>query len=213
MRAEFEILHRPVETVAPVLQAALSSHGEMALRPRQHLLIITDTAEALDTIRKLVRQVDVPLRRLEIIFKLIEASNTPEPKPSIAEEIRDVGSRLKNILRFTDYELLDKAVLESLEGATAEIRLAGGRYKVRFDLDYLLENGRIIPVKSFRLDKVSDSRLIKKGMPSKTQGPRFQNLLSTALNLIDGEEIIFGASRADGESNKSLIMVLTVRVL
>ena len=201
---EFRVKYRPLDPLAALVRARLSDAGEIALQPSRRVLRVRDAAERIEAIRLLVREYDVPLRRLEVVVKLIEASGASQPE-RISEEIREIGSRLRNVLRFTHYELLDTLVLEGLEGRAMSGHL-GGAYRVSFSLGYVEEGGRVIPLEAFRFDRM---------IPAQEEGelPLYRNLVATALNLFDGEEILFGASRMEDESERALVLVISVRTL
>ncbi|UCF80104.1 MAG: hypothetical protein JSV08_06165 [Acidobacteriota bacterium] len=201
---EFRVTHRPLDPLATLVRARLSDTGEILLQPARRVLRVRDASERIKAIRLLVSQYDVPLRRLEVVVKLIEASGAPQPE-SVSEEIREIGSRLRNVLRFTSYELVDTLVLEGLEGRALSGHL-GGSYRVSFSLGYVEEGGKVIPLEVFRFDKVIPAQ--EEGQP-----PFYQNLVSTALNLFDGEEILFGASRMDDRNERALVLVISVQTL
>ena len=100
---------------------------------------------------------------------------------------------------------MDTMVLEGLEGRAMSGHL-GGTYRVSFSLGYFGEGGKVIPLEAFRFDKI---------IPAREEGrlSLYQNLVTTALNLVDGEEILFGASRMEDASDRALVLVISVRTL
>jgi len=202
-RAVFRVEHRPIDALAAVVRSHLGENGEIQIHPQTKTVIVIDVPDRIASIRRLVAQYDIPPKRIEVIIKLIEASQAQKPA-DVSEAIRDIGSRLQNVLRFSKYELLDTLVIDALEGKSASAHL-GEKYRISFSAGYLLESGQIIPLENFRLDKVIAQK--EEGRP-----PAYQNLVTTALNLIRGEEILFGASRMEGDGDKALILVIAGRV-
>jgi hypothetical protein len=203
VRAEFKIANRPVDAVAPLLRPHLSVYGELHIQPQRHTLTVVDLREKVDAVERLVKEYDVPLMRVEIVAKLIEASGE-KPQEDVSEAIRDIGSRLRNVLRFSSYKVLDTAVMEGLEGYPMSVAMAGS-YRLDCRLGYFLESGKVIPMERFRLDRRNSAK-------PEGDSAAYQVILSTALNLLDGEEVMLGASRAEPGSDKALVLVLRASV-
>lgn len=200
--AVFSTKHRPIEKIIMDIQTLMSDDGRITIQTGMKAVQVVDYPRNLAAIRNLVERYDVPVKRVEVIVKLIEATRSAG-NPSISDEIRDIGSRLSNVLRFTNYRLLDTVVIEGLEGGDSDVRMAGN-YRLTFSLGYLSRDEDIIKLEGFSfLKKVSSEKF----------PDRFETLVNTSMNIYDGEEIICGASRMEQEGDKSLILVISVKTL
>ncbi len=194
--------YRTLDKIFLDIQKELSDQGTALLKPGRKAVTVTDNPENLKSIRELVEAYDVPFRKIEVTIKLIEASKSRK-NPEMSREIRHIGSRLKNVLRFTSYNLLDTAVLQGIEGGSSDTLLAGS-YRIKYDLDFINDGTGIIKLENFNLSKQLQ--------PTDTNR-NCSSLISTSMNIINGEEIICGASKMEEEDERSLILVISVKTL
>ncbi len=195
--------YRTLDKIFLEIEEILSDNGKMSLGSGRREVTITDYGDRIKAVRELIRQYDIPPRRIEVIVKLIEASKSKNKASEISNEIRDIGSRLSNVLRFTDYKLLDTAVVEGVEGKSSSVNLAGS-YTVRYDLDFINDGTGVIKMENFNLSKLAGSE---------KNSSRCNSLITTSMNILNGEEIICGASKMEAEGDKSLILVISVRTV
>ncbi len=88
-------------------QRVLSRRGSAVIDPRTNTLFIQDTPTKLDEMRRLVRQIDVPVRQVMIEARVVEAADTFS---------RNLGARLG---------VFDRANGQSLGNSTARMMVGG----------------------------------------------------------------------------------------
>jgi len=79
-------------------QQILSKRGSVVVDPRTNMLFVQDTPSKLEEIRKLIGQIDVPVKQVMIESRIVEASNTFSKQLGARlglQDRRDVGTGSK----------------------------------------------------------------------------------------------------------------------
>ncbi len=75
----FQLNYQQADAVAAILsnekQRILSKRGSAVVDPRTNTIFVQDTSSQLESVRSLIKQIDVPVRQVMIEARIIEASN------------------------------------------------------------------------------------------------------------------------------------------
>jgi len=178
----------------------ISSQGIILIRPQLRQLVVKDLPYNLEQIEKVIKAFDLPPKRLTIAIHFIEASKAPQPG-KVSVELEEVANRLSGVLNFNNYELVDKVLLRAVEGENFQHQ-AGNRYFISFYGEFIDDGPGVIKLRNFTLFK---SELLPNGKY------RYKKLFSSALNMIDQQTIVVGASKSE-MSDRALLMVITAKV-
>lgn len=178
----------------------ISSQGTILIRPQLKQLVVKDLPSNLKRIEKVIEAFDLPPKRLIIAIHFIEASKATQPS-KVSVELKEVANRLSGILNFNRYELVDRVILKAVEGENFRHQ-AGDQYFISFYGEFIDDGPGVIKLRNFTLFK---SELLPNGKY------RYKKLFSSALNLIDQQTIVVGASKSE-MSDRALLMVITAKV-
>ncbi len=171
----------------------LSERGAVELRPGGNVLVIRDSAAALERILPLLRDFDHPVRSLLLEIQIVSAGSE-----SVAEA--DDGSglspelveRLRRLLRYRSYRLVAGSRFRVSEGREVASPL-GREYRVEFRLGTLQADRRI---------KLHSFRVLRGAEP---EAPK--PLIHTNLNLWLDRPMVLGLARTEA-SERALMIVL-----
>ena len=197
----FNLQHRELSEITGKIKPLLSPQGTILIRPQARQIVVNDWARNLDAIAKLIEQLDIPPREINLDIYFIDASRGAG-KEKISFRIKEMAARLGSFLNYDHYQLIDSHRIKAKEGDTITISL-GEQYIISFYTQLTDGAEGVIKLKNFRLFK--RKRLA-------TGRYRLKKLLVAAVNLIDGCPSIIGASSSE-ESNRALIMALTASIL
>ena len=178
----------------------VSNQGSILIRPQQKQLVVKDLPYNLEKIGQVIRAFDLPPKRLIIAIHFIEASKVPQPG-KVSVELEEVANRLSGVLNFNHYELVDRVIMRAVEGENFRHQ-AGNRYFMSFYGEFIDDGPGVIKLRNFTLFK---SELLPNGKY------RYKKLFSSALNLINQQTIVVGASKSE-LSDRALLMVITAKV-
>ncbi len=86
-RAEFQIRHAEVLDMESILNALLSENGKMVVDPRTGSIIVWDTPDNLDEMRRTVASLDKPTEQLVIPLRYTDAQSIIESVQSMLSEV------------------------------------------------------------------------------------------------------------------------------
>lgn len=195
----FVVKFKKVDEVASLVNPLLSQKGAVTLQPSLHTVIVQDYETNLRQIEMTIAGFDVPPLSAEISVKLIRATKGQAQQP-ISDEIKSMA-KIGDVLRFTDYSLLDTGTIRFQEGESSQLVLAD-IYQVSFLADVIQGSDGVIRLKSFQLRKHKKE--------TKGRGA-WVPVLSLTLNLRDGETLVLGASRFEA-SDQALLIILSGKV-
>lgn len=193
----FQLHYRELSEVTSKIKPLLSPQGSILIKPQARQIVIDDFAENIQAIAKLIKQLDIPPREINLYIYFIRAAKN-RGKRSTSYELREIASKLGGFLNYDDYQLIASHIIKAKEGDITTLQL-GEEYIVSFFTQIPSGANEVIKLKNFRLfkrEKMANGRY------------RLKKLLVAAINLIDSSPTIIGASSSE-ESDHALIMALT----
>jgi hypothetical protein len=197
----YVLKHKRVEEAALLIRSNLSESASVTLTQRLNAMTVTDRAEKLDQIGKVLAAFDVPPRGFTFAVKLVRA-RADVPEGSIAREIGGLGAKLKSMFQFNDYALIDSVVLRAAEG---------GRVDTQFGEEYLLSftvrtagAGNELLLSPFSLSKIYKSADKKAAL--------LRPLYRSSMPVTLSQTLVIGASKEE-KSKSALIVILHAQEL
>jgi len=184
------------DRAAAAIKPLLSTEGSMSIQPSSNALVVTDRAENMKAVAKMIGDFDKEPQTFHIYVRIVGASRV-EGTPRIADDLKDVARKLA-ILPYNSYESVGEATVQGKEGDPGLIDMQTG-YRAGFHFG--------------EYDPASDSIVIKDLQISKLTGAQkdqLTSLLKTTLNLTIGQTYVLGASKAP-QSQRALMIVLVAR--
>lgn len=126
----FVLKHKRVEEAALLIRSHLSESASVTLTQRLNAMTVTDREDRLLTIGRVLAAFDTPPRGFTFAVRLVRA-RADVPAGSISQEIGGLGAKLRSLLQFNDYALIDSTVLRGVEGQSVEYRL-GDEFLISF---------------------------------------------------------------------------------
>ena len=193
----FELKFRRAEEAAILLRPMLSPKGSIVLQSKQNSLTLRDSNGVIEQSAQAIATYDVPPRAASISVTLLKASteSSPAAHPSVSEEIRVVGERLKKLFNFTGYTPLDSFVVQGTEGDVVDY-VIGSQYRLEFLIDSTADDTMV------RLKHLTLVRLRREPSGNETR----REVLKTSLNIPVGQTYVLGIGR-DEAAPGALFMV------
>lgn len=193
----FDLRFRRAEEAAILIRPMLSTSGSIVLQSRQNSLTVRDSSGVVERSAQAIAAYDVPPRAASISVTLLKASTeaSPAARPTVSDEIRGVGERLKKLFNFTGYTPLDSVVVQGTEGDIVDY-VIGGQYRLEFLVDSTADETMV------RLKNLTLVRLRRE--PSGNEIRR--EILKTSLNIPVGQTYVLGIGR-DEAAPGALFMV------
>jgi hypothetical protein len=191
----YVLKHKRVEEAALLIRPRLSEAASITLTQKLNAMTVTDSAQKLDEIGKVLAAFDVAPRGFTFAIKLVRA-RADVPAGSIAQEIGGLGAKLKQLFQFNDYALIDSAVLRGVEGGKVEYRF-GGEYLLNFTIRSAGEGPELL-LAPFALSR---ERKIDKGYPF------VRPLYRASIPVTLSQTVVVGASKEEA-SKSALILIL-----
>ncbi len=209
----FTIHHRGLAEAAEAVSTVLSAGGSVKLQPRARTLVVEDLPEVLERARMLLLGFDLPPRNIELTLTLVLGTDRREPgRPSgatdsrgISREVRGVHESLGDFTKWTSYELLGSQSVTALEGHSVTVRLSD-EYRVVFRVETVRAPTAGAPEGTISLRGCTLLRVLR----NESGEERFEELLSTALELTSGKLLTLGAARGP-EARKALFLTIKAR--
>lgn len=202
----FEVRHRSLSDAADLVGTVLSPEGTLTLRPRLRTLVVQDRSAVLDRVASLLAGFDVPPRNVEVTLALFlgtdrrdEGAGRQSPPASPSREVRGVTETLGDVTKWSAYELIGSRSVVGTEGSAVSAVLSED-YRVRFDLDAVVEPQSTVKFKSFVLQRRVRG----------PEGDRWDDLVTTSISIPSGRMLVVGAAKAP-DSRKALFMTLQAR--
>ena len=188
----FTFKYKDAEKAAAAIKSLVSAEGSMSIQPSTNALVVTDRAENVKSIAKVLSEFDVPPQPFRIFVRLVGASRGESPR--VTDDTKDIAPKLA-MLGFNALEDLGSADVSGREGDPGIVTLPTG-YRADFKFgDY---------------DPASDSIQVADFRLSRQQSDQLTPLLKTTLNLRIGQTYILGATKAP-KSQRALMIVLVAR--
>lgn len=192
----FTFKFKQADKAAAAIKPLLSADGSMSIQPSTNALVVTDRAENMKAVAKMIGDFDKEPQSFKLYVRIVGASRV-EGTPKIADDVKDVARKLAS-LPYNAFESVGEATVQGKEGDPGMIDMSSG-YRAGFHFG--------------EYDPASDSIAVKDLQISKLTGPQkdqLTSLLKTSLNLTIGQTYILGASRAP-QSQRALMIVLVAR--
>ena len=192
--------HKRVEEAALLIRPHLSDSASITLIQKMNAMTVTDRAEKLDQVARVLAAFDVPPRGFTFAVKLVRA-RADVPEGSIAREIGGLGAKLKSMFQFNDYALIDSVVVRVAEGARVDTQF-GDQYL----LSFTVRNGAgsellLSPFVLSKIYRTGDRRAVNRR-------PLYRSSMPVTLS----QTLVIGASRQEN-SNSALILILHAQEL
>jgi hypothetical protein len=192
----FTFKFKQADKAAAAIKPLLSKEGSMSIQPSANSLVVTDRAENLKSVAKLIGDFDKEPQSFRLYVRIVGASKV-EGTPKIADDLKDVARKLA-ILPYNSYESVGEATIQGKEGDPGLIEMQTG-YRADFKFGEYDPASDSIAVNDLQIAKLTGA-----------QRDQLTPLLKTSLNLTIGQSYILGASRAP-QSQRALMIVLVAR--
>jgi hypothetical protein len=192
----FTFKFKQADKAAAAIKPLLSKEGSMSIQPSTNSLVVTDRAENLKSVAKLIGDFDKAPQSFRLYVRIVGAARV-EGTPKIADDLKDVARKLA-ILPYNSYESVGEATIQGKEGDPGLIDMQTG-YRAGFKFGEYDPASDSIAVNDLQISKLTGA-----------QKDQLTSLLKTSLNLTIGQSYILGASRAP-QSQRALMIVLVAR--
>ena len=190
----FIIKHKPVPEILRIVEPLKSEYGRIK-RSASNTFIVTDKRNKLNKIKEMVHKYDIPPKQVWLEVRLILASSEKKQSQKMPKELETIAKQLKTLFRYENYEILDDARILAYENKECFSLIGEGKCQMKINrVEYVDVNGGLIKLDRFRL--VSGN----------------QDMLTTTVNIPNGDTVILGASNVDG-GGKALITAVTAKTL
>ena len=192
----FTFKFKQADKAAAAIKPLLSHDGSMSIQPSTNSLVVTDRAENMKAVAKMIGDFDTEPQSFRLYVRIIGASRV-EGKPKIAEDLKDVAQNL-SILPYNAFESVGEATIQGREGDPGLVDMQSG-YRADFRFGEYDPASNSIEVKDLQISKLTGA-----------QKDKLTSLLKTTVNLAIGQTYILGASKAP-QSQRALMIVLVAR--
>lgn len=177
--------HRMAREALPLVRPFLSPNGTVEEQPGGNTLVIRDVASVIGRIVPVLDRFDQPPEDLRFDIQIVRAGpQRGGVSPPLAGETIElpekVVNRLRQLLRYEDYQVLAEAAVTSSEGQRVTYSL-GQTYSVSFRLGNIL-GGPQVSGERLRLE---DFRIVKHTRNPSNKGRQLepQELVRATLNV------------------------------
>lgn len=174
--------HRPAHEALAEIRPLLSDSGTVEVQPGGNTLVVRDAPETLERIEELLTAFDRPPEDLRFDIQIVRAGPSNGISPPMPPENAlptEVVERLRELLRYEQYQVLAQAGVTSSEGQEVTYSL-GQSYSVSFRLGAVQVEGE----GSERL-RLEDFRIFQNASPNPNKGRQLEpkELFRATLNL------------------------------
>jgi hypothetical protein len=192
----FSFKFKQAEKAAAAIKPLMSADGSMSIQPSTNSLVVTDRAENMKAVAKLLADFDKEAQSFRLYVRIVGASRV-EGTPKIADDLKDIARKLA-ILPYNSFESVGEATVQGKEGDPGLIDMQTG-YRADFRFGEYDPASDSIAVRDLQIAKLTGA-----------QRDQLTSLLKTSLNLTIGQTYILGASKAP-QSQRALMIVLVAR--
>jgi hypothetical protein len=192
----FTFKFKQADKAAAAIKPLLSADGSMSIQPSTNSLVVTDRAENMKAVAKMIGDFDKEPQSFRLYVRIVGASRV-EGTPKIADDLKDVARKLA-ILPYNSFESVGEATVQGKEGDPGLIDMQTG-YRANFRFGEYDPASDSIAVKDLQISRLTGA-----------QKDQLTSLLKTTLNLTIGQTYILGASKAP-QSQRALMIVLVAR--
>lgn len=190
----FTFKAKEADKAAVAIKSLLSADGSMSIQPSTNALVVTDHAENLKNIAKVLADFDSqPVAQpIKVSIRLVSAGKV-EGTAKVPRDLEDVANKMA-MFRFNSFESAGEANVDGKEGDAEVVDLPGYRADFRIG----------------EYDAASDSVKVSDFHLSKLQKDQLNSLLKTSLNLRIGQMYILSVAKT-AQSQRALMIVITAR--
>ncbi len=194
--------HQQAHEALALIRPLLTARGTVEVQPGDNTLVIREARPALGRLVRVLAEFDHPPEQLRFDIRIVRAGpkhNVVSPPASESEGPlpEELAARLRELLRYDDYQVLAEAGLTTLEGE--EVTYAFGQtYSVSFRSGTVMA-GQRVKLEGFRILKQVKNPAVK----GRQLEPR--ELFHATLNLWMGRP--FNLVLAQDESRQEALMV------
>ena len=192
----FTFKFKQADKAAAAIKPLRSPDGSMSIQPSSNALVVTDRAENMKAVARMIGDFDKEPQSFRLYVRIIGASRV-EGSPKIANDLKDVARKLA-ILPYNAFESVGEATVQGKEGDPGLIDMETG-YRANFHFGEYDPASDSIAVKDLQISKLTGA-----------QKDQLTSLLKTSLNLTIGQTYILGAAKAP-QSQRALMIVLVAR--
>jgi hypothetical protein len=192
----FTFKFKQADKAAAAIKPLLSAEGSMSIQPSSNALVVTDHAENMKAVAKMIGDFDKEPQSFRLYVRIVGASRV-EGAAKIPDDLKDVARKL-SMLPYNTYESVGEATVQGKEGDPGLIDMTTG-YRAGFHFGEYDPASDSIAVKDLQISKLTGA-----------QKDQLTSLLKTSLNLTIGQTYILGASKAP-QSQRALMIVLVAR--
>ena len=192
----FTFKFKQADKAAAAIKPLLSSDGSMSIQPSTNSLVVTDRADNMKAVAKMIGDFDKEPQSFHLSVRIVGASRVTGT-PKIPDDLKDVARKLA-ILPYNSFEAVGEAIVQGKEGEPGLFDMQTG-YRADFKFGEYDPASDSIAVKDLQISKLTGA-----------QKDQLTSLLKTTLNLTIGQTYILGAARAP-QSQRALMIVLVAR--
>jgi hypothetical protein len=192
----FTFKFKQADKAAAAIKPLLSAEGSMSIQPSSNALVVTDHAENMKAVAKMIGDFDKEPQSFRLYVRIVGASRV-EGAAKIPDDLKDVARKL-SMLPYNTYVSVGEATVQGKEGDPGLIDMTTG-YRAGFHFGEYDPASDSIAVKDLQISKLTGA-----------QKDQLTSLLKTSLNLTIGQTYILGASKAP-QSQRALMIVLVAR--
>jgi hypothetical protein len=192
----FSFKFKQADKAAAVIKPLLSNEGSMSIQPSSNSLVVTDRAENMKAVAKMIGDFDKEPQSFRLYVRIVAAARV-EGTPKIADDLKDVARKLA-ILPYNSYESVGEATVQGKEGDPGLIDMSTG-YRANFKFGEYDPASDSIAVNDLQISRLTGA-----------QKDQLTSLLKTTLNLTIGQPYILGAAKGP-QSQRALMIVLVAR--
>ena len=120
----FTFKFKQADKAAAAIKPLLSKEGSMSIQPSTNSLVVTDRAENMKAVAKMIGDFDKEPQSFRLYVRIVGASRV-EGTPKIADDLKDVARKLA-ILPYNSYESVGEATVQGKEGDPGLIDMSTG---------------------------------------------------------------------------------------
>ncbi len=193
----FQLHFRPARDAAALVEPLLSADGSVLLQPSLNAITVRDSAVVLERVARALASWDVAPAAYKVRIRLLLANTDPQPPGQPAPLIEGIGSELRELFHFTNYQEVATLQVTASDGSVVELA-AGDRYHLRFTVRGVPQDPDRVQLAQLQL-----SRRDRGANDVETLHP----LVRATVTLLVKQPSVLGGARSEN-ANQALFLVL-----
>jgi len=198
----FKLVHKSPGEAFGVIQPLLSQTGLITVAPRAGLVTVQDDEAHLKIVGEAIRQFDIAPKSYRVQVTFYRASGNVEESAaaSAPAQLRGLGKKLANLLRYSQYAPIDEIVVTGEEGGSLIARI-GTEYQIEFTIEGVAAGQSQIRLRNFQVSRIKKD----------DHGDELlSHVFRTSVNLQLEKPFVLGAAR-DEQSRTALLIALLAK--